>query len=113
MDFGSNLYHLRTERGINQRDLASELQVSTGTISNYENNVHFPNPELLCQIAYFFHVSTDYLLGRTQYRSTIEDLELPINGKYTMEYIMELLLRLSEEDCQNLLQYMHMLEIHG
>lgn len=112
MDFGKNLYQLRIEQGINQKDLAAELRVSTGTISNYENNVHFPNPEVLCQIAYYFHVSTDYLLGRTQYRSSIRDLELPANEIYTLDNIMELLPQLSPENCQNLLQYLTMLKIH-
>lgn len=112
MDFGKNLYHLRTERGINQKDLASELQVSTGTISNYENNVHFPNPEALCKIAFYFHVSTDYLLGRTQCRSSIGELNLPVNEMYTLDNIMQLLPQLSGEDCRNLLQYLTMLEMH-
>lgn len=110
MDFGKNLYHLRVEEGIHQKDLAADLQISTGTVSNYENNVHFPNPEVLCQIAYYFHVSTDYLLGRTQYRSSIKGLELPLNEWYTLGNIMELLPRLSREDCQDLLQYLTMLE---
>lgn len=112
MDFGNNLNRLRTERGISQKDLASELQVSTGTISNYENNIHFPNPEALCKIAFYFHVSTDYLLGRTECRFSIGELDLPINEKYTLDNIMELLPLLSVEDCQNLLQYLTMLEIH-
>lgn len=112
MDFGKNLYHLRIEQGINQKDLAEELQVSTGTISNYENNVHFPNPEVLCKIAYFFHVSTDYLLGRTQYRASIGNLKLPVNERFTMDNIMDLLPQLSGEDCQNLLQYLTMLKMH-
>lgn len=112
MDFGNNLNRLRTERGISQKDLASELQVSTGTISNYENNIHFPNPEALCKIAYYFHVSTDYLLGRTECRFSIGELDLPINEIYTLDNIMELLPLLSVEDCQNLLQYLTMLEIH-
>ena len=112
MDFGNNLNRLRTERGISQKDLASELQVSTGTISNYENNIHFPNPEALCKIAFYFHVSTDYLLGRTECRFSIGELDLPINEIYTLDNIMELLPLLSVEDCQNLLQYLTMLEIH-
>ena len=112
MDFGNNLNRLRTERGISQKDLASELQVSTGTISNYENNIHFPNPEALCKIAFYFHVSTDFLLGRTECRFSIGELDLPINEIYTLDNIMELLPLLSVEDCQNLLQYLTMLEIH-
>ena len=43
------------------------LSVSTGTISNYENGVHYPDLEKLVQLADYFQVSTDYLLGRREY----------------------------------------------
>lgn len=110
MDFGTNLNHLRTERGINQKDLALELQVSVGTISNYEKNIHFPNPDALCKIACYFNVSTDYLLGRTQCQSSIRDLEQPFGETYTLNKIMRLLPHLSMEYLQSLLQYLTVLK---
>lgn len=72
MDFGKILQHLRTEQGIFQKQLASEFHVSVGTICNYENRGYSPDLETICKIADYFHVSTDYLLGRTQYISSSE-----------------------------------------
>lgn len=66
MDFGKTLQNLRIERGIFQKELAAALHLSVGTVSNYEEGVHFPDLEMLCRIADYFQVSTDYLLGRTQ-----------------------------------------------
>ena len=72
--FGEILASLREERGIYQKELAAILKVSVGTISNYENNIHFPDQEALIQLADFFGVTTDYLLGRTPYRYSLETL---------------------------------------
>ena len=63
-EFGEMLAELRNDRGITQKELADELFVSAGTISNYENGVHFPDIEKLIALADYFHVTTDYLLGR-------------------------------------------------
>ena len=49
--FGEILASLREERGIYQKELAAILKVSVGTISNYENNIHFPDQEALIQLA--------------------------------------------------------------
>ncbi len=66
MNFGKILQNLRTERGIFQKELATALHLSVGTVSNYEEGVSSPDLEMLCRIADYFQVSTDYLLGRTQ-----------------------------------------------
>lgn len=62
--FGELLAELREDRKLSQKDLAGIIYVSPGTISNYENGVHYPDIEKLIALADFFHVSTDYLLGR-------------------------------------------------
>ena len=72
--FGEILASLREERGIYQKELAAILKVSVGTISNYENNIHFPDQEALIQLAEYFDVTIDYLLGRTPYRYNPEVL---------------------------------------
>ena len=52
--FGEILTSLREERGIYQKELAAILKVSVGTVSNYENNIHFPDQEALLQLADYF-----------------------------------------------------------
>ena len=63
--FADRLTKLRLKRNLRQTDLARYLHISTSAISNYEQSIRYPDIELLVQIADFFGVSTDYLLGRT------------------------------------------------
>ena len=67
-EIGDTLANLRREKGIGQKEMASLLNLSVGTISNYENGVHSPDLNTLCRLADFFDVTADYLLGRTDER---------------------------------------------
>ncbi|MBQ3615303.1 MAG: helix-turn-helix transcriptional regulator [Anaerotignum sp.] len=64
------LKDLREERKISQQKLAIELNVSQASISKYEKGLAEPDIPMLCNIAEFFHVSVDYLIGRTAIRIT-------------------------------------------
>ena len=70
--FGELLSELRKDKNMSQAELANVLFVSSGTISNYENGVHMPDVEKLVELADYFHVSTDYLLGRSSSRLTTD-----------------------------------------
>lgn len=65
-EFGDMLSELRHDRNLTQAELALKIYVTPGTISNYESNVHYPDVEKLKQLADFFNVTTDYLLGRSK-----------------------------------------------
>lgn len=112
MEFGEKLYRLRIERGIYQKQLAAYLHVSVGTISNYENGVHFPDLKALCEIADYFHVSVDYLLDRTEYISPIEDLNCELIDGYTSGNVMNTVLTLSKNSCRDLIKYLDMLKLY-
>ena len=62
MTTGRILTELRKEKEIGQKELAVYLNVSVGTVSNYENDVHSPDLSTLCKLADFFGVSVNYLL---------------------------------------------------
>ena len=59
------LQELRKKKGLTQLRLAMELNTSQNTISRYETGAHEPSIAELIKIADYFHVSVDYLLGRT------------------------------------------------
>lgn len=50
---------------MSQAELGRVIFVSGGTISNYENGVHYPDVEKLMALADYFNVTVDYLLGRS------------------------------------------------
>lgn len=63
MNFGPNLKKLRTQMGLNQKQLAERLGVTKSVISYYESQERSPSPEVLIRCARIFHVTADYLLG--------------------------------------------------
>lgn len=64
MTVGERIAGLRKHRGLSQYQLAKLLNIATSTLGMYETGKRKPNVEMLEQIAEFFNVSTDYLLGR-------------------------------------------------
>ena len=57
---------LRKKKGISQLRLATELNTTQNTISRYETGEREPGIAELIKIADYFHVSVDYLIGRTE-----------------------------------------------
>jgi len=52
-----------------QKDVAAAIGTDRTTYVKYETGSSRPDIELLCKIADYFQVSTDYLLGRTVHPS--------------------------------------------
>lgn len=61
--FGEKIKELRKTRGLTQPELAKELGVSNGMISNWENDVNEPGLSHIKNIAIFFDVSADFIVG--------------------------------------------------
>ena len=63
------LKELRTVKGFsNAKDFCEAAGISYNTYQNYETGKRLPTAEILMQIADFYNVSTDYILGRTEIR---------------------------------------------
>ncbi len=70
--FDSVLKSLREERGLSQKELADALGTSKSTIGMYEQGKRTPKSEKMSEIATYFGVTTDYLMGRTSHSSLNE-----------------------------------------
>lgn len=64
-NFSRVLGLLRQEKGVSQRKAASELGISQALLSHYENGVREPGLNFVAKACDYYHVSADYLLGRT------------------------------------------------
>lgn len=64
---GKRLKNLREEKGYTQRQLAEMLGINSVTYLHYEKEQREPPLELLADIAAFYGVTVDYLLGLTDY----------------------------------------------
>ena len=61
---------LRKDKGFStMQDFCNAANISFSTYQNYEAGKRLPTAEILMQLADFYKVSTDYLLGRTPVRA--------------------------------------------
>ncbi|MBR5533664.1 MAG: helix-turn-helix transcriptional regulator [Ruminiclostridium sp.] len=74
---GTRIKELRKEFGLSQVELATRMEVTKQTISNWENENIQPSIDMLVGLANVFNVTTDYLLGLDDVpRLSIEGLPL-------------------------------------
>lgn len=62
--FGEKLKNLRSKKGITQEKLANDLDIPESSIRRLEISDGIPRMDRLKQIAEYFGVTTDYLLGK-------------------------------------------------
>ncbi len=63
LSIGENIKTLRREREITQEEFAAVFGVSYQSVSRWENGTCYPDMELLPEIAEFFGITTDKLIG--------------------------------------------------
>ncbi len=68
-DFPRMVMLLRKERGLSQKQVALDLNISQALLSHYEKGIRECGLDFMVKIADYFNVSCDYLLGRTSERS--------------------------------------------
>lgn len=79
------LKQLRTENNLTQTNLADILGIAKTTLAAYEQEKSEPSNETLLKIARYFNVSTDFLLGNSNYKNTQEEF----NFKNTVAFSEE------------------------
>lgn len=61
--FGNRLKTLRENHNLSQKEFANILNIANSTLSQYESDKRVPSDEVKLQIAKYFNVTIDYLLG--------------------------------------------------
>lgn len=74
LSFADTLKSIRKEKNVTQEELAKVLNMKRTSISGYETGRKEPDFKTLSEIADYFNVSTDYLLGRSAVRYSMEEL---------------------------------------
>lgn len=77
----NNIKAIRKKRGMKQAEVASILNVSQGTYSQWENGKARVTDEALIQLASIFDVSTDYLLGYSTNDRSIKKASVGADAK--------------------------------
>jgi transcriptional regulator with XRE-family HTH domain len=62
---------LRQERRLTQAELAKKIGLTRAGVNSWESSMSLPSIRYLVELAKFFHVSTDYMLGLSE-RTSID-----------------------------------------
>ena len=73
--FSKNLRLLRQENGLTQTTAAADLGISQALLSHYENDMREPGLAFIDRVCDYYHVTADFLLGRTGVRETAAEVE--------------------------------------
>ena len=73
--FAKRLRELRERKELNQKECAEKLGISRGSISFYENGERLPDIETIYNMAKFFSVSADYLIGLSDVKTTEHNIK--------------------------------------
>jgi transcriptional regulator with XRE-family HTH domain len=82
----NRLRFLRNERGESLDKIASYLNVTIQTISNYETEKRDMTPDTILKLAEYFDVSTDYLLCKSDIRNPQKIDENKLNVAFESGY---------------------------
>ena len=74
-DFSKILRKLRDERKQTQNEVALSIGTTQQTLRRYESGERLPNIEILRNLAEYFDVSADYLLGLAKYPTRDLDIQ--------------------------------------
>jgi len=61
--FAKKLSELRKQKGLSQEELATDLNISQSSVSNYESGVTKPDTDILQKIAEYFKVPVAYFFS--------------------------------------------------
>ena len=64
---------LRNELNITLDELAEDMNTTKATLSRYENDLRVPSADFIKNLADYFNVTTDYLLGTSDIRNPYDD----------------------------------------
>lgn len=68
--YSNRIKELRTMRDMSQQDLGDLLSVNKVTVSQYERGVRKPDINIVAALCDIFNVSSDYLLGKVNKKTT-------------------------------------------
>ena len=64
-DFPRIITLLRKEKGLSQKQAATDLDISQALLSHYEKGIRECGLDFIIKLSDYYNVSCDYLLGKT------------------------------------------------
>lgn len=108
----SRTKEIAKKRGMSMESLANKVGISKSGI--YQWDKHEPKPSTIQKVADVLHVSTDYLLGRTDEMNYISDDKKQIDLKDTLDNEIMLAFdghEIPDEDKVKIREYIELLDL--
>ena len=103
---GSRLKSLREEKNLTLEQVANCVGTTKVSIGRYEKDEREPKSEMLNLLADFFHVSVDYLLGRTTIQEpTLTEFKPKLTEKYKINIEKEALQMIENIDKAKVVEF--------
>lgn len=102
--FSDVLRQLRKQKKINQATLADAIGMSQATIASWEKGTRKPDAETVAQLADYFGVTIDYLMGRDE---TAHQQPEPVDEQ--LQLFRSLLSQMNDDQRERAAEYMRFL----
>ena len=110
MSLGTTIAELRKENNLTQKELALFLNLTSGTISNYEKDIHEPSLKTLVKLADRFDVSVDYLLNRTKTEKSLIHFDKNYVKNYNFAKLINQIYKFDRQDRIRLVDYIQLID---
>lgn len=101
---------LREDADLDQSKVADHLGITQQAYSSYERGRYeFPTRHLL-PLARLYHVNVEYLLGATDYKSSLDSLKRPFTKDISLGHVVSDLISLDPEERKSALDYIEFLK---
>ena len=104
-DYLEIIRDMRKDRGLNQTEMAAVLGTSQQHYSKYEKGEHELPARVLIQLADYFEVSVDYLLGRPHRKDDMTVLGSKVDAEHTAGKVLSDILSLKPQSRACILEY--------
>lgn len=102
---------IREDRDLNQTDIAAVLGIAQQYYSKYETGEYELPVRHLITLANYYNVSSDYLLGLTQFKVKNEKLNEPLAGGVTVGKFVTDCLTLDESGRKSVIEFIELMRI--
>lgn len=102
---------LREDMDLKQSDISKVLGIAQQTYSTYETGEYELPSRHLKMLATFYNVSADYLLGITDYKGTMMQLEETLANNVTFGGLISNIMALNNDNQIAVLEYVELLKL--
>lgn len=99
---------LREDTDLTQKQIATKIGTTQQQYSKYETGATELSVKALSELANFYHVSTDYLLGRVSYSANLAELEQTLLNDSQLSQLLSNFNKLPPHSKDSVIEYVNL-----